>query len=120
MLFALDNGGQFLGKEFQELLHSWAISHACTTARNPSANGVVERMHLTIGNLLRVLLKDHSCQTQQEARELLKRALNAALHAMQSNVSEATNNSPGSIVFGRDMLHNAKIEVDMERINDLR
>jgi len=115
-----DNGGEFIGPEFQELLYNWAISHACTTARNPAGNGVVERMHLTIGNSLRVLLKDNICQTQREAHNLLERALSSALHSVRCNVSESTNYSPGDLVFQRNMFHNVKLEIDMNPINERR
>ena len=114
---ASDNGGEFIGPEFEEQLYDWAISHVQTTARNPTGNGIVERMHLSMGNSLRVLLKEHSCQTIKEARNLLQRALDTALHAVRSNVSESTGNAPGSIVFGRDMFHNVKLDVNMDEVN---
>lgn len=115
-----DNGGEFIGPEFQELLYNWAISHACTTARNPAGNGVVERMHLTIGNSLRVLLKDSICQTQREAHNLLERALSSALHSVRCNVSESTGHSPGDLVFKRNMFHNVSLEIDIDPINERR
>ena len=35
-----DNGNEFLGNEFQEMLKSFGITPAPTTVRNPSANFV--------------------------------------------------------------------------------
>ena len=115
-----DNGGEFIGPEFQEVLYNWALLHACTTARNPAGNGIVERMHLTIGNSLRVLLKDNNCQTIREAHNLLERALSSALHSVRCNVSESTGHSPGALVFKRDMFHNVEFEINMDQINQRR
>ena len=77
-------------------------------------------MHLTIGNSLRVLLKDNICQTRREAHNILERALNAALHLVRCNVSESTSHSPGEMVFHRNMLHNFKMEIDVNLINKQR
>ena len=74
-----DNGTEFVGAPFEDLLLKHAIAHRTSTVRNPSANGIVERMHLSMGNSLRVLLKEHSCATIREARAILQKALNMAL-----------------------------------------
>jgi len=47
-----DNGGEFKSAEFTELLDSYNIKKCPTTVRNPAAN-MVERVHLTLGNMLR-------------------------------------------------------------------
>ena len=51
-----DNGGEFTGFEFQQLLSRCHINDVATTSRNPQANAICERMHQTIGNVLRTLL----------------------------------------------------------------
>jgi hypothetical protein len=54
-----DNGNEFLGKEFQELLQSYGVKSVSTTVKNPQAN-LVERVHQTLGNMLRSYeLEDH-------------------------------------------------------------
>ena len=52
-----DNGGEFLGAEFQDLLAFYDIRSASTTSKNPQANAVCERMHQTVANVLRTLLQ---------------------------------------------------------------
>ena len=47
-----DNRSQFTGQEFQELLESYGIKPLATTIRNPRSNGVIERVHLTMGGML--------------------------------------------------------------------
>jgi hypothetical protein len=50
-----DNGTEFTGSEFQELLNSYGIKPVPTTVRNPKSNGVIERVHLTMGDMLRTM-----------------------------------------------------------------
>jgi len=50
-----DNGTEFVRQEFQELLVSYGIKPVPTTIRNPKSNGVVERIHLTMGDMLRTM-----------------------------------------------------------------
>ena len=47
-----DNGGEFLGTEFQEFLRLYGVQHESTTIKNPQAN-FVERVHQTLGNMIR-------------------------------------------------------------------
>jgi hypothetical protein len=46
-----DNGNEFVGQEFQELLASYRIKAVSTTMRNPRSNGVVDCVHLTMGDM---------------------------------------------------------------------
>ena len=48
-----DNGSEFLGADFANTLDSYGIRRVPTTIKNPAAN-MVERVHQTLGNLLRV------------------------------------------------------------------
>jgi len=48
-----DPGGEFTGPEFQTLLENCHIKDVCTKAKNPQSNAVCERMHQTVGNVLR-------------------------------------------------------------------
>ena len=48
-----DNGGEFTGNEFQELLQSYGINALSTTVKHSRANFVAERVHLTMADMLR-------------------------------------------------------------------
>jgi transposase InsO family protein len=50
-----DNGTEFTGQEFQELLESYSVKPIATTVRNPRSNGVIERVHLTMGDMLQTM-----------------------------------------------------------------
>jgi hypothetical protein len=54
-----DNGSEFLGREFQDLLNSYGVKRRPTTVKNPQAN-YVERIHQTLGNMIRTYeLNEH-------------------------------------------------------------
>ena len=114
-----DNGGEFLA-EFRELLDDYAITDVPTTSRNPTGNSVCERLHLTVGNVLRALTREQEPKTLKEAELYMDSALATAFHAVRINVSETRGNSPGAIVFHRDMLHNIPVQVDLGRIQQLK
>ena len=47
-----DNGPEFLGQEFQELLAKYDCKSKPTTIKNPQAQALVEQMHLILANQL--------------------------------------------------------------------
>ena len=117
---AHDQGGEFIGPEFQQLLYDAGIASAPSTARNPQSNAIVERLHLTMGNKIRSQLADANPRTLTEAEDIMGRILQSTLHAIRMTVSEATGYAPGTLVFGRDMIFNEPINFDMESINQRR
>ena len=48
-----NNGNEFMGCEFQELLDSYGIEVKPTTVKNPTANAIVEQIHGILGEQLR-------------------------------------------------------------------
>ena len=50
-----DNGGEFVGPEFQEVLKRWGIQQTFSTPYRPQSNGAVERLNRTLGQELRML-----------------------------------------------------------------
>jgi hypothetical protein len=52
-----DNGGEYIGKQFQALLKSKGIEHERTAPYTPQHNGVVERRNLTLEELARCMLQ---------------------------------------------------------------
>ena len=47
-----DNGTQFTGKTFQDWLRRHGIKHVRSTPYHPQGNGVVERLHRTLNNMI--------------------------------------------------------------------
>ena len=48
-----DNGGEFIGEGFVEMLKSYGVQSQPTTVKNPQSNGAHERMHLVLCEMLR-------------------------------------------------------------------
>ena len=55
-----DNGPEFRGKEFENLLEEAGIKHVFTTPYQPSSNGAAERVNRTVIQILRSLVRDSS------------------------------------------------------------
>ena len=111
-----DNGGEFTGWEFQQFLTKTGVKDVPTTSRNPTANAVCERMHQTVGNVLRTLLHGNPPENLTKANELIDEALSTAMHAMRSSVHTTLGSSPGSLVFNRDMYLNIPLLADWHAI----
>ena len=95
-----DNGTEFLGTEFQELLRSYGVQHLPTTIKNPQAN-FVERVHQTLGNMIRTYdLENFEFDYDDPWSQILS---NCAW-AIRSTAHSILDATPAQIVFGRDML----------------
>ena len=115
-----DNGGEFVGPEFQELMKRCKIKDVTTTAKNPQANSICERMHQTVGNVLRVLLHGEPPKNTSHAKDFIDEALSIAMHAMRAGVHTTLGSSPGSLVFNRDMFLNIPLIADWKAITTKR
>ena len=103
-----DNGGEFIGPEFQLLLDCCRIKGVPTNSKNPQANAICKRMHQTVGNVLRTLLHGQPPQqiTGTCAKDFIDKALAITMHAMRAGTHSMLGSSPGSLVFNRDMFLN--------------
>jgi len=116
-----DNGGEFIGREFQLKLAQHGIHDAPTTSRNPTANAICERMHLVIGNILRTRFNNDSAPHITTANQAVDDALATCTHAMRCSVSMSLqNNTPGELVFHRDMILNLPVIIDLLAIQNHR
>lgn len=115
-----DNGGEFTGWEFQQLLSNFGIKDVPTTSRNPAANGICERMHKSIGNDLTTFIHENPPRTLADAKVLVDRSLATASHSVRVNISQATGYSPGALAFHRDMLLDVPLLVNLLDVRDRR
>ncbi len=113
-----DNGGEFIGPEFQFLLQGCRIKNVPTTSKNPQANAICERMHQTVGNVLRTLLHGRLPQhiTGSHAKDFIDEALSITMHAMRAGMHSTLGSSPGSLVFNRDMFLNIPLIADWHAV----
>ena len=54
-----DNGNEFLGPAFTQMLQRNMIKSVPTTVKNPQANAIVERMHQSISTMIAISLNEN-------------------------------------------------------------
>ena len=113
-----DNGGEFDGREFQELLQSYGIRSKRTTVKNPQGNGMHEQAHLLIAKMLRTqtIEVENTTNMQNEIR----RTLQSVAFAIRTTTSSVTNFAPSHCVFGRDMIMHEKVIVKWHELWERR
>ena len=111
-----DKGGEFIGQEFQWLLNMFSIKDVQSTAKNPQSNSICERMHQTVGNVLRTILHSNPPANMTLARDIVDEALATAMHAMRTTVATTLGSTPGALAFSRDMFLNIPLVADWQSI----
>jgi RNase H-like domain found in reverse transcriptase/Reverse transcriptase (RNA-dependent DNA polymerase)/Integrase zinc binding domain/Retroviral aspartyl protease len=96
-----DNGSEFTGSEFQELLQSYDIQSKPTTVKNPQANAIVERAHQTIGNMLRT---SNLMSQKLQSLPALQQLLHNVQWALNTTYHTTLKATPGQLVFHRDLI----------------
>ena len=110
---SFDQGGEFTGSEFQELLDSYGIKPKPSTSRNPQSNGIIERVHLTLHNMLRTF----DLQLQQfDPTEPWQGYLAAIAFAIRSTYHTTLQATPAELVYGRDMIFEREHSANWDKI----
>ena len=96
-----DQGGEFTGNEFDELLDSYGIKPKPSTSRNPQSNGLIERVHQTLHNMLRTF----DLQLQEfDPIEPWQGYLSTVAYSIRSTYHTTMKATPAELVYGRDMI----------------
>jgi transposase InsO family protein len=115
-----DQGGEFIGFHFQRMLQRHNIHGRPTSSKNPQANAICERMHQTIGNTLRAMINLNPPIGINNAAQMIDAALAKCVFATRAALHSALQASPGSLVFGRDMILDIPVIADWEFIREHR
>ena len=115
-----DRGREFTGQEFQETLRRFGIESSQSTTKNPQSNSIIERMHQSMGNQLRSLIRQDPPKSVQEAAEAIDSMLASIVYALRVGVHSVLDSAPGSIAFQRDMILNIPFIVDLTKLRDKR
>jgi hypothetical protein len=96
---------------------NYGIKTKTGTSYNPQSNGVIERVHQVLGDMLRTF--------EMEERELDNKDpfgsfLSAAAYAIRSTYHTVLEASPAELVFGRHMLLPVKFNADWQAIQAKR
>jgi transposase InsO family protein len=97
-----DHGSEFIGSEFQQLIkEEYDIEAKPSSKRNPQSNAILERIHQTIGNMIRTF----EMQNQEiDESDPWSGILSAVAWAVRSTYHTTLKSTPGQLVFGRDMI----------------
>ncbi|KAG7372183.1 integrase core domain containing protein [Nitzschia inconspicua] len=109
-----DNGPEF-GQEFRDRLEkNLGIKVRSSTARNPQGNPIVERIHQSVGLILRVITPEENPRSFEDGKRVIRRCLATAIHACRCASSGAIGDlSPGALAFHRDMLLDIPMQTDI-------
>ena len=100
-----------MGEFRDRVQEEYGIVVKSTTVRNPQANAVIERMHQTLGNILRTFdLKN------LRGRDPWKDVIATALFAVRATVHTTLQATPMQLVYGRDAILNVKHTADWDEI----
>jgi len=95
------------------LCNDYGLVPKPSTAYNPQGNSMVERIHLTLGNMLRTFELDKQVLNPKDPFSMF---LNSAAWALRSTYHTVLNATPGQIVFNRDMLLPIDFKADWAHI----
>jgi transposase InsO family protein len=95
-----DNGGEFTGAPLlQHMLVLNGIKDVTTTVKNPQANAICERLHQSISNSLRVMLKAHPPMNEFQAQNIVDTCFATASYAARTTIHSILRLSPGDGFF---------------------
>ena len=97
-----DKGTEFM-REFTDMIQKdYGIKRRGASVRNPQANSVLERIHQTIGNIIRTFeLYDNNDLDEEDP---FAGVLSATMFAMRATYHTTTQATPTQLVFGRDAI----------------
>ena len=109
-----DQGTEFMGAPFQDLLRRAGIKSVPTTAHNPQGNSIIKAVHKSVGQVLRTLVHVHNPQTVHQAKAVCDTALATSMHATRCASHQALQHlTPGSFAFRRDMFFDLPFLTDI-------
>jgi len=108
-----DRGTEFMGQFAKMIEEDYGIIRQGTTTRNPQANSIIERIHQTLGNILRTFELHNSDLTSESPWDGI---LSAAMFALRATYHTTLQATPCQLVFGRDAMLNVKFEANWQLI----
>jgi transposase InsO family protein len=115
-IIGFDGGSEFK-QVFDEMRRNYGIKKKVTTAYNPQANGIIERVHLVLADALRTYeLQERELDPHDPWSSLLA----SASFAIRSTYHTTLRATPAQLVFGRDMLLPIKFKADWAAIKAKR
>jgi hypothetical protein len=114
-IITYDRGTKFMAEFATMVKHDYGITVKAITTRNPQANAILERIHATIGNIIRT---HQVLETELDEDDPWSGILAAAMYATRATIHTTLEATPMQLVFGRDAVLNTKFEADWKYIRD--
>ena len=106
-----DRGREFMGEFARMCREDYGVKRKPITTRNPQANAILERIHQTIGNMIRTVQVQNSTDKDPWAG-----VLSAIAFATRATYHTTLRATPAQLVFGRDAILNIKYEANWQYI----
>jgi Integrase zinc binding domain len=84
-----DNGPEFIGFAFKQMLHVNGIADKPVSKLNPQSNAICERMHRTVVNHIRTLFQAQPPNNDDTVKDIIDTALAATGYALCASVNRA-------------------------------
>jgi transposase InsO family protein len=108
-----DRGTEFMA-EFAEMARKdYQIKTRPITVRNPQANAIIERVHQTIGNIIRTFELHNK---RKVTKEDIQGFLSSTMFAIRATYHTTLQATPMQLAFGRDAILNIKFEANWDYI----
>ena len=108
-----DRGKEFMAEAQETLENEYGVHVNRITTRNPQANAIVERIHQTIGNMIRTFIRS---DTELDEDDPFAGILSAVAFATRATIHTTLQATPMQLVFGRDAIINYEFEADWATI----
>jgi transposase InsO family protein len=95
-----DNGSEFK-KVFEQMRKNYGMKAKASTSYNPQSNGIVERVHQVLNDILRTFELEKRHLNKRDPWSEFMAAVGFAIRSTYHTVLQAT---PGQLIFQRDML----------------
>jgi transposase InsO family protein len=109
------------GSEYKQVFHDMCVNYGLDkkviTAYNPQSNGIVERVHQVIGDVIRTMNLEND---EEFGEEDLRNVLQNCAFAVRASFHTTLGATPGQLVFGRDMVLPIAYEANWESIHERR
>ena len=110
------DGGPEFKAEFKKLIEEeYNLKARPSSVRNPQSNAIIERVHGTIGNMMRTI---DMTSVNEEDEDPFAGIVSAVCWAVRSTYHTTLKATPGQLVFGRDMIFNIQYEADWQLIRE--
>ena len=111
-----DRGKEFMAEFAQMVQHDYGVKRKPITTRNPQANSIIERVHQTIGNIIRTF--EMNKKTDIDEEDPWSGVLTATMFAIRATYHMTNQATLAQLVFGRDAILNTTFEVNWQYINE--